>query len=173
MEYAIGIPLMIAAVIYLIVKDKQKKKNKQDFLQSEGFNASEQINAGKYIGGHPDMDQPVQNVSLFFKGDELLLYCIYPTTHNAEKVGTIKKDSIKSIVVEDATTVEKRVTVGRLLAVGVFAFAMKKTEKHELAYMIISWNDGKFEHETIFEVIGGGAIEHANTVRNALIRGLR
>ena len=52
---------------------------------------------------------------------------------------------------------------------GVFAFAWKKKTKHELAYITIYWNDGKFDHETIFEFEGRNAMTRANSSRNKLI----
>lgn len=50
---------------------------------------------------------------------------------------------------------------------------MEEKEKNELAYLTIEWNDGKFDHETIFEFEGVGSMQNANTARNKLIKTVR
>ena len=60
-----------------------------------------------------------------------------------------------------------------MLLVGPLAFAWKKKEKKECAYIIIQWNDGRFNHETLFEFTGTGSIQSANTGRNNLINSIK
>ncbi len=88
-------------------------------------------------------------------------------------LGEIPSINIKNILVEDQSTVERRVTLGRMLLVGIFAFAWSKRQKNELAYLIFEWSDGRFEHETIFEFEGRDAMVKANTARNGVIKWLR
>ncbi len=56
---------------------------------------------------------------------------------------TIPNSSITNIVVEGKDEVNRRVTVGRLLLVGVFAFALKKKSKDQEAYLTLELNDGQ------------------------------
>ena len=42
------------------------------------------------------------------------------------KIGTIPIDSIKSINIEDASSFNKKLSLGRVMLVGVFALAWKK-----------------------------------------------
>ena len=65
--------------------------------------------------------------------------------------------------------IQKRVGLKRMLAIGIFAFAVKKKVKEELSYIIIEWSDGKFDHETVFEFEGKGSVTQANELRNKLI----
>ncbi|MEY3444539.1 MAG: hypothetical protein RLZZ519_2820 [Bacteroidota bacterium] len=173
-EILIGLAFFGGLFYLIYYTNKKQKERRSAFLGKEGLQEGEEIRLGKYVHGHPDIDKPSANVTAAFKGDDLVLY--FPN-QNGDRLpqarGTIKKAFVKNITIEDASTIEKRVTAGRLLAVGVFAFAMKKTEKTELAYLIIAWNDGRFEHETIFETQQYGAMELANIARNALIKGLR
>ena len=83
--------------------------------------------------------------------------------------GSIDFASIKEVTLEDQSTIENRITVGRMLLVGPLAFAWKKKEKIESAYLILDWNDGTFNHKTLFEFTGSSSMQKANTARNKLI----
>ena len=80
-------------------------------------------------------------------------------------MGEIPTSFITSINVEDGSSIEKRVTLGRVLLVGVFALAWKKNKKNSLALLVIGWNDGKFDQETIFQYTGDDAISKANNAK--------
>jgi len=86
-----------------------------------------------------------------------------------DPLARISNDSITNIVIEDSSTIEKRVSFGRVFLVGIFALAWQKKKKNELAYLIIEWNDGRFDHETMFQFEGKDAMTKANTARNKLI----
>lgn len=172
---------MIAAIVLIIiamgiitfgvyVKMEQDKKRK--LLEDAGFNPGEFIDSGKLLTGHPAVDTSKQFTYMYIKDGVINIH---------EKIGaqseiivphfaSIPCDKIKDVVIEDATTIEKRITATRLLAVGIFAFALKKKQKNELAYLTIKWNDGKFDHETIFEFSGKSAAELGNAARNKIIR---
>jgi hypothetical protein len=64
---------------------------------------------------------------------------------------------------------EKRITLGRVLLVGIFALAWRKKKKNELAFVTIEWKE-KFENSTIFSFEGQEAMQKANTARNELIK---
>ena len=122
------------------------------------------------MSGHPDLDNRMTPVAIFTKGDKLEIFNFYDHFRIAQKkIAEIAKDKVSNITVEDQSTIEKRITGTRLLLTGVFAFAWKKKTKHELAYITIYWNDGKFDHETIFEFEGRNAMTRANSSRNKLI----
>lgn len=53
---------------------------------------------------------------------------------------------IKDLAVEGPDEVEKRVTATRLLATGIFAFALKKKSKH--AYLTVTTETGEVIFET-------------------------
>jgi hypothetical protein len=136
-------------------------------IQSTQFKAN-------YLSGHPDIDNSHSGVSALFENGKLALWLIPDFTKfesfNPTQLGYISTDSINNIVVEDKTTIEKRVTVGRLLLTGVFALAWKKKRVDEAAYVVIEWNDGRFDHETVFEFTGKGSMQEANAARNKIIK---
>lgn len=61
----------------------------------------------------------------------------------------IQNKDVRDIVVEGKSDVNRRVTVTRLLAVGIFAFALKKKSTDKEAYITIELADGQ---EVIFFV---------------------
>lgn len=171
----IYVVLIIAVIVLMvIIAQKRIKKNNQK-LQLLGFDPSKKIDTGKYVAGHPDLNNPLKITAIFPHSDALKIF-EYPygdvSSMPVEK-GTIPNSSIKNVLAEDETTIEKKVTVGRLLAVGVFAFALKAKKKNELAYLTIQWNDGRFDHETYFEFEGTGAMQKANIARNNIIKFVR
>lgn len=56
---------------------------------------------------------------------------------------TIPNSQIKDVVVEGKDEVNRRVTVTRLIAVGIFAFALKKKGKDKEAYITLGLADGQ------------------------------
>ena len=160
--------LLTIVVFFFYMAYKTNKRNQADpNFQSIKANIQNKINAGKYLSGHPFIDKAVENIKIIPRETDLSLIS------GIKQLAIIKKEEIKNVLAEDASTMEKKVTVGRLLLTGVFAFALKKNKKNELAYVTIQWNDKRFDHETIFEFTGRNAMEQANTVRNSLIKNLQ
>lgn len=56
---------------------------------------------------------------------------------------TMLNTQIKDILIEGKDEVNRRVTVTRLLAVGIFAFALKKKNKDQEAYITLELSDGQ------------------------------
>ncbi len=156
-------------IVYYVLK-AERKVNLQ--LISMGYTPIEKIITDKLIGGHPDINEAINKTIILFKGISLDIMKAGPGMLPV-KVAEIGKEFIKNITVEDQSTIEKRVTVGRLLTVGLFAFALKKKTKNELAYLTFDWNDGRFNHETVFEFEGVNAMQKANTARNQVLKLLR
>lgn len=171
MIWTIVIIVIVLIAGFIIYGSKQLKENEK-LLTEKGFDISKRITTDKYIGGHPDLDETIINTTVFPKNDFLVILEESKVNISVEKaeLAKIEKSLINNIIVEDKSTIEKRVTVGRLLAVGVFALAFRKKEKNEVAFITIEWNDGKFDHETIFEFNGTDAMQNANTARNKMIR---
>ena len=130
----------------------------------------------RYVGGHPDINENVERVQIFKRSSRLEIHerpGEEDFVTSTRRMGRIETKDVKNIVIEDRTTIEKRVTLGKLLLVGVFAFAWKSNKKEESAFLVIEWNDGRFDHETIFEFGGRDAVQRANVARNDLIKMVR
>ena len=164
--------IVFALFAWLMIGGAEAAKKQKEELSVKGFDVEKTIEVGKYLGGHPDIDKAESGISLIPRGDGLQLMKLLSITGDIE-LGEIPNNNITNVRVEDASTVEKSVTVGRLLLIGVFAFAAKKKKKNELAYLIISWNDGRFDHDTIFEFSNLKPFEQANSARNKIIKLIR
>lgn len=160
---------VILLFIILIAYSNKKEKELKEKLKQEGFDIDKLIPFGTYVGGHPDKNDN-QNNCYVIKENENASFYYRILSEAPKKLFSIKCDSIKSINVEDATSIEKRVTLGRVLLVGVFALAWRKKKKNELAFVVIDWNDERFDHSTTFSFEGSNAMQLANTSRNELIK---
>ncbi|MEI8133577.1 MAG: hypothetical protein WCH46_00700 [bacterium] len=144
-------------------KDHPEEKVENDYHLTYRF--------GKYLTGHPDINTS-QLADIRVARDRIEVISS-DGDYGENILATIPILQVKSSKVEDRSTVESRITATRLVALGVFAFAAKKTEKHPDYYLVIEWSDGKFDFETIFEYFIPEANELANTVSNAIIRRCR
>lgn len=164
--------ILIAVVIFIFIvvaKNEKETKESNKKLINAGYNLNNKVDTGKYIAGHPTIDDSI-TISCIVAKESKLFILNEVASHSTRIQGSIEKSYINNILVEDQTTIERRVTVGRMLLTGLFAFALKKKTKNELAYLVIEWNDGKFEHETIFEFEGKDSVSKANKARNTLIK---
>lgn len=161
--------ILIIAVLLIITSFFQGNSNIKNFERQFGYKISELIPSGTYVSGHPQLDNSFINSSLVLDKEKVKIFELPPNGMGFVFKSAIQKKDITNVVMEDASTIQKRVTVGRLLLTGIFAFAWKKKEKIESAYLIIEWNQAQFKNETIFEFEGKGSIEKANTLRNKFI----
>lgn len=167
--------LIVGVFIFfgILLNESQSSRHKKIllFFHNSGFDKDSKIITGRYLAGHPNIDDSVNKTLIYLKKDDPTLYFFKDNDDfdPPTELGSIPTESITDIVAEDKSTMEKRVTVGRLLLVGIFAFAWKKKKVNESAFLIIEWNKGKFKNETIFEFEGRNAMSSANTVRNRLI----
>jgi hypothetical protein len=164
------IGLVLFAILGMVGRKKQEENNAK--LVELGYSIETKIETGKYVAGHPDINDSIPKTLIFPKDNKLEIMLETPMEMPSKK-GEIENSLVKNILAEDQSTIEKRITAGRLLMTGVFAFAWKKKKINELAYLTIEWNDGKFDHQTIFEFEGVGSMQNANTARNKLIKLIR
>ena len=169
----LAVILFILAVLFIFIGVVASKKNKIDIqkFKESGVDFESKIEAGKYAGGHPLINEPFDSCQLFFKNGDILI----TTNKNIVFVekGIIEGSMIKTINILDSSTIEKNITLGRVLLVGVFALAWKKNNKKEMYFLEIQWNDNRFDHSTLFCFEGYEVLKRANTARNALINGLK
>jgi hypothetical protein len=94
-----------------------------------------------YLGGYPGLPNALRRLHAYISASEFSLY---------DKQGellTLDMDDIIAIEAEGSTEVQKRVTVTRLLALGVFALAVPKARK--LAYLVVTTRDGEIIVSTV------------------------
>lgn len=169
------IVFLLAMLAYVMIAGKKMSKQVIRQLDEQGLTSADFIECGTYVSGHPALNENIKDVWALVKGGQLRLY----TTVNPEYAmpaniagGSIAADDISDIRLEDSTTIERRITLGRMLLVGLFALAWRKKKKNELAFVSVIWSYGKFPQETIFMFEGKQALDKANTSRNRLMRQL-
>lgn len=146
-------------------------------LQLQGIMTDNFINTGNYIGGHPDLNIFLNDVILYKNSNDFEIYIknVDESDVSNVKVTYLKRaiipvSAIKNILLEDKSTIDKRMSVGKAILFGPLALGMQKTVKKEEAYLNISWNDGKYDHETLFQFPN---LQQANIARNELIKATR
>ena len=159
----------VFAVVAGIWQGESNLKKKNQGLKKMGLDPDQIYRVGKYVGGHPDIDKVIELCFVYKKNVSLLIcepnYNSLPATK-----ARIPLAAIQNITIEDSSSIDKKVTLGRVLLIGVFALAWRKNKKEEHAFITIDWNDGKFDHSTIFSFEGKDAMQKANTARNKLIQ---
>ncbi len=177
----IGLLVLVVIGFFQAAKKTSKSKHEKEKELSDKYNLDEsnELFSAKYLGGHPSINNN-GDLRVFHKNNQLVLVSFFTELVSDDKVGQYDKydfyicgsidfASIKEVTLEDQSTIENRITVGRMLLVGPLAFAWKKKEKIESAYLILDWNDGTFNHKTLFEFTGSSSMQKANTARNKLI----
>lgn len=131
------------------------------------------IEVGSYAGGHPAMNKVIDSV--VFRSDKTYIefYERKDIASHAFSIFKIDKAAVVEINIDDQSTIENKITLGRVILVGVFALAWKKKKKNEIAFLTITWKDDRFTHNTIFSFETKNAMEKANTARNLLINSVK
>ncbi len=79
--------------------------------------------------------------------------------------GRVPRDSINEIYFDDKTQISSRITVTRILALGIFSLAAPKEQRNKIYCLVIDWEDNKgVRQNTLFEFRG----ENANTNASAV-----
>jgi hypothetical protein len=165
-----GVVVMVILIILLSKQGEKDQKKKTDFFENMKIDPKELIRVGAYAGGHPDIDEFCPSCVIYSREDKLNICKLAGELNLPRPLASIPIKSITDIAVEDASSIERKVTIGRVFLVGVFALAWKKKKKNEMGFITIEWNDGKFNHSTVFSTEGKDALQNANTVRNKLYR---
>jgi hypothetical protein len=161
--------IIIVAFILGLINVISKQKNQNESFKKEGLNPALFISSGKYLSGHTSINNPIDITFIYPTKDVLKIYGMDKGNGTKIFYADIDASLISNIAIEDESSIKSRVGLKRLLLVGIFAFAIKKKEKVELAYLVIDWNLNQFTNETVFEFEGKGALQKANYLRNALI----
>ena len=156
--------ILILIVLFFAFLMKDFNKNSKVFEKEYNHKLSDRIKSGTLLSGHIDVDESLKSTEMLLDKDDIKIFTAFKLQAN------IPKNLIKNVILEDASTIQHRVGIKRLLMVGVIAFAWKKKEKVECAYLIIEWKKNNIDMETIFEFEGKGSINDANSLRNTIIK---
>lgn len=153
MGWIIFFAVIITFVLMLIATSRKRNSYNEKAARDPNYvktNPDNLIELGVYAGGHPDLDSDFSQAFVIKKDDTLLILEANDIDMAMLKRTSINISEIKDVVFEDASTFEKRVSLGRVMLVGVFALAWKKQKQNENYFVSIIFNDGKFDHTVVF-----------------------
>lgn len=169
--------VLLGVVVFSVIMAGQNQKKTKEEMQRQGINKADFVKTGHIIAGHPDVNEGVQNSLCKVNDDNIQFYRVkdYSMFDMDAEIPLriqvrIPINEIEDISIEDKTTIENKITVGRIFLVGIFALGWKKKKVNEQAFLVIKWKTGKFVNETIFMFEEKGALSMANTARNYLIK---
>jgi hypothetical protein len=98
----------------------------------------------QYMGGYNDQKKATGSLTFYQKQTEFKAPLL-----NKKLWFTISNTDVTDVAVEGKDEVNRRVTVTRLLAVGIFAFALKKKSQDKDSFITIVLADGQ---EAVFHI---------------------
>jgi len=143
---------LIAVIVFFLflINDLFKRQKDIDKLFKK-YKAIKKINInGKYLVGL-ELATTSHTLGVFVTEEHF----IFIDLENLKEVGRIPRDSINDIVLSDRSQLTQRITVTRILALGIFSLAVPKKQEAKKYYVIIDWDDENGERQnTIFEFSG-------------------
>lgn len=97
----------------------------------------------EYCGGYEEYKKSKGNLTFFQKRIE------YNVALNSAKSFSIENSKITDVAIEGRHEVNRRVTVTRMLAVGLFAFALKKKKEEKESFITLVLSSGQ---EAVFHL---------------------
>lgn len=164
---------IIGFIIYIANNTNNTQKESVAVLEKQQLKFDDFKKMGTYVGGHPNLNETIKNVYALKKDDKLLFFTQKVDGVDLPEVimnSGIPIDDITDIKLEDSSSIEHRITLGRLMLVGIFALAWQKKNRNEMAFVNIVWKIGKFQQETTFMFEGKDAILNAKNAGSALIK---
>jgi hypothetical protein len=121
---------------------------------------------GKYLVGLPNSDDPSDSVECAVNEDNFIFIGDY-----GKELGRIPRDLINQIFVDDKSQISQRLTVTRMLVLGIFSLAAPKQTKYKEYCLVIDWDDVTgVRHNSIFEFSGNNCETLAIRAANTLIK---
>lgn len=169
--------VLLGAVVFAVVVGSKNQKRIKAEMDRRGIKKNDFVKMGHIIAGHPDVNEGVQNSLCKINDGNIQFYTVKDYSMFDIEAEIPRKtqvcipiNEIEDITIEDKSTIEKKITVGRIFLVGILALGWKKKKVNEQAFVVIKWKTGKFVNETIFMFENKGALQLANTARNFLVK---
>lgn len=170
MWFEIVVVLIAVLSICLILNTQNAIRKTIESLSEKGLSYNSFKYIGKYVGGHPSQEFVIKKVLVKSEAHKLCFYKDEPSLSLLSHSFDIMKDNIKEIIIQDKSTIEKRLKLGQIILVGIFALTWYKNKNKELAFIVIECNDDEGDYSTLFAFEGHKANQNANVARNHLIK---
>jgi hypothetical protein len=150
---------LTAVFFYFLSKSETEKKEKIEQLRPLAV-----VPLGKYLAGLSHVNQSDLTVNCAVRENDFLFL-----DEKANKIDKIPRDAINQIILDDKSQITSRLTVTRMVTLGIFSLAAPKTQKHKSFCLVIDWNDEQGERQnTVFEFSGVDSNTQANKAANEL-----
>lgn len=163
------IALLIFIIVIAVMQSKEQDAKKQSQRDRRNRKLEElkpvaRTAVGKYLAGLPNVGQSSFEIDCAVVGNDFLFLDAI-----GRELDKIPRNSINQIIVDDKSQITQRLTVPRIVALGIFAFAAPKAQKYQTFCLAIDWEDNKgVRQNTVFEFTGEGSAAQANAAANLL-----
>jgi len=125
----------------------------------------EELAAGCFLTGHPQVKEPIGNAMLGFGEERVFLF-----GSGAMPLGSVSYGSIVGVSVEGHAAVFARFSEERMMRLGHHLLAFRARETADGSYVVVEWLDDKGErHDGIFCFEGLAADARARAFRDAIL----
>jgi len=149
---------IVGVIVYVEMQSSGRSKKATE------LKAIDTVHIGKYIAGLPTANTPTDVVECAITNESFIFLAGF-----GDELGRIPRDMINQIIVDDKSQISQRLTVTRMLTLGIFSLAAPKKKKDIEFCLVIDWNDERgIRNNTIFEFTGSTSNTLANTAANTL-----
>jgi hypothetical protein len=128
------------------------KKDESVYISLKELNVAEEVQIGKHLLGFPT-ESKHDNSKCAITDSFLVLYASYLGSY--EEYGRIPLDAINDIFIDFKSQIAQRLTVTRMLTLGVFSLAAPKKTIHREYCLVIDWDDDNgVRQNAVFELTG-------------------
>jgi len=132
------------------------------------YKAQTHFSVGKYIVGLEDCNYVTDYVECVVNSQDLIFAKMSGT-----ELGRIPRDAVEEVAIDDKSQITQRLTITRMVALGVFSLAVPKRSKIKEWCVGIRWEDGGLKRVTVFEFTGSNPEGAANEAATKLVRCVR
>lgn len=170
--WAILIAIGLTAFVIFVLKkgiDETEEKKPESYKSETSVDFE---NMGSYIGGHPNIENPISN-TVFRKNSDCCLFFYKDRSYSMPEFKfKIKVKSFKNISVEDFHSIEKKLSSGTISLTSAASSAIMKKKNKQTAFLTINWKDGLSDHSTVFSFEGKDSMKKANIAKDSFLRAL-
>jgi hypothetical protein len=161
MEDAMEIILPIVSSVFSRYPHERKRHSRA----SEELGIHDEVDAGCFLTGHPQIREPVGAATLGFGEERVFLFGA-----GEKPLGSVSYVSIVSVSVESHTAVLARFSEARLMQLGHHLLAFRSRESADGSYVVVEWEDDEgHRHDGIFCFEGLAADARARCFRDAIL----
>ena len=130
--------LFVFLIIYWFVRNQIRKKAEEKEFAANGMDKNKFILLGSYLMGLPSIPTTI-NIVLSYSAEKVLNIYNATKAYKKELVVKIDLESIKHILIENYTLVEKRFEVEDLKNVLLLNKSTKDRKLSDVVFLIIKW----------------------------------